>query len=697
MIQKRKAFVLFVVTILLVTCTSKKQHAVVKPDISKVQSSDTLNWKAFGPFGAPIPMAPVNGISPHGTGRFMCVNVHPDNDKDILIGHATSGVFRSLDGGITWKQTMHLGFASGVFKIVRFKANPKHLIAATAMDVGNSRQYGYGLIESFDGGESWQRNGLKFDPQEYMLDQSRDVVITDAKKEKSLVSITSHRVYLSNDAGVTWQNVYDSEYNLKHIVVSPHDPQTILITGNGILLSLDGGYTFNDITAEVSKSFGLKNGVFCLHHAAFSLKHPGKVYFVSQNQSVHFLESDVSDIAQTKLLNRQIGDVNISRLAMNLFQENGNEIVLIGTTRLYKSQPNSSNFTQWSFPLINNPLYMHDDINDIFIDAKNKVYVCNDGGVDVYNAELKTWKSLTNASVNLNASLMFGFDKNSNNSIMAGTQDNGVIRYSLGQWYCSDIYGDGGRVVAMDDSLKFSVGYAQMNYITTDGGKRFDYAHAGSEKTGHDFRLSYQKLTKTVYIANMHLYKKTGDKYFELVSANLEADKKIKAFWVDQKNEKDIWICKDDPTWGERLEKKLYHTTDGGLTWKDLTANLPILKWRSITDFYKNSKGEIAVTLEAFDKAETELNKVYVSYDGGKSFHNMSKGLPNLPVNCIVYAQGKWICGTNNGVFVYNNKTWMPLGKQFPETIVTELKYDELNHLLMASTFGRGLWGIALR
>lgn len=698
--MNRNSILLFTGLVLFFSqCKGPKPKPIAKPDISTLITKDTLNWKPLGPFGSPIPMASLNQFSPHGTGRFMCVNVHPDNPKEIIIGHATSGLFKTTDGGITWNQKMNLGFACGVFKIIRFNTNTKHLIACTAMDIGNSRQYGYGLIESFDGGETWIRNSLKFDPEEYQLDQSRDIAICDSKKEKSLVAVTAHKIHLSNDGAITWQMVYESKYNLKHVVVSPHDPQTIIVTGNGILLSTDGGYTFNDISNEVSKAFGLKNGTYNIHNAAFSLKYPGKVYFVSQNQSVHIVEASLPDMSNFQLINSNACQLNLSRLEFRLKfdKSSGTEAMWIGTTRIFKSIDGGHKFSQCGNPAVGTPNHSHDDVNEIFLDDKGKIYLSTDGGVDVTENDGANWKSLTDNSVNLNGSLIFGFDRSKDGTLMAGTQDNGIFIYKNGVWKCSDMYGDGGRMVAIGDSNSFSGGFAQMNFITKNKGRSFEYAHAGAEKTGHDFRLSYRSNSKTLYIANMHLYRKKGEKYFEILSSGLEADRRIKAFWVDRNNENEIWICKDDPTWGGPLEKKLWYTSDGGLTWIDRSASLPILKWRSITDIWKNDRGELAVSLEAFDKAGSEPEKVYISKDNGRTFHNVSKGLPNLPVNCISFAGSRWVCGTNNGVYYLDGKQWKILGNQFPASIVTELKYFSDEKLLIASTFGRGMWGISLK
>ncbi len=658
-----------------------------------------MNWRPLGPFGSPTPMAKNNQLSPHGTGRFMCLLTDADNPQKFLIGHATSGIFRTTNSGHTWEQVMNTGFASGVFRIIRFKTDPKHLLAATALDIGNSRQYGYGLIESFDDGLSWTRNSLQFDPEEYNTDQARDIAIIEPKKEKILIAVTAHKIHLSTNGALSWSVVYEGRYNLKHVITDPNDPKNIIVCGNGVLVSRDGGSTFADITDKINSTYGLKNHTHTSYHAAFSIKNKNRVYILAQNQNVYLLKSNSTELKDFEIVNTGFMLMNSSRLVFSIQWHTAlkTETLWVGGTRLVKSVDDGKTFTEAGSPLNGVPNHVHDDFNDIAFSPNGGVWVCTDGGVDYTMDAGKNWKSLTDQSINLNASLMFGFDRSLDNTIMAGTQDNGIFSYKKGIWNCLPIYGDGGRIVAVSDTDDFSGGVAQMNHFVKDGGKTIMMMHAGADRTGHDFRVQYLKSSGSLYIANMHLYKKQNGKYFEIVSSMLDADRKIKAFWVNPKNENEIWLAKDDPTWGSVLEKKLYQTMDGGRTWIDRSKSLPILMWRSITDIHINRRGEIAVALEAFDKKGEVLNKVYISMDGGRTFTNISIGLPNLPVNTIIAVNGKWVCGTNDGVYVYYKKSWQQLGNQLPKTIVTELRYYENDGMLLASTFGRGLWSIAVK
>jgi photosystem II stability/assembly factor-like uncharacterized protein len=686
--------------LILTQCRNRKQAGRTaipdKPPVS-LQVNSTGTWQPLGPFGAPQPMAEPGEMSPHGAGRFMCINLHPGNEGEILAGHATSGLFKSTDNGRTWQQKLDFPFSTGIFRILRFTKNSKHLIACSGMDIGSSRQYGYGLIESFDNGETWQRNSLQFDPEEYNLRQSRDVAIIDSKKEKRLLSISDREIYASEDGALTWTKVHDSKFSLKSIVVNPFDDNSIFVCGSGLLYSADGGKSWQNITNYTSKAYGKENSEFARFQVAFSQKTKDKYYVAAEDQSVYILERTTHDTGEYRILNRNACVINVQRLvfAANYNPKTKLETLYLGSIRLHKSIDGGINFPQITVPLNAQPNSVHDDINSIAF-HNNSVYVTTDGGIDVSSDEGRTWLTLSGNSLNLNTALVFGFDKSMKGYMMCGTQDNGVFTLKSGTWLCSKLYGDGGRVTALNDSTGFATGYAQANYTTKNAGVTFEYKHAGHERTGFDFRMNFREKSGTFYLANTHLYKRKDNRYFEILTSKLSADRKIKAFWVNPGNENEIWLARDEPTWGGELLGKLFYTSDGGVTWLDHTNRLPILSWRTITDIHVNRQGQIAVTLEAFDKKNSEIHKVYMSLDGGYTFINASNGLPNVPANTIIFANEHWICGNNNGIYIMRGDKWEPYGNGFPATIVTELKYFEDAGILYASTFGRGIWGMKL-
>lgn len=94
-----------------------------------------------------------------------------------------------------------------------------------------------------------------------------------------------------------------------------------------------------------------------------------------------------------------------------------------------------------------------------------------------------------------------------------------------------------------------------------------------------------------------------------------------------------------------------------------------------------------------------EKDKVYFSNDGGISWKNISYNLPNVPVNRIVYDTNhkKLYIGNDLGVYQLENQRWKLLGKKLPKVIVTSMFLDFYRNELVISTFGQGIWYIPLK
>ena len=103
----------------------------------------------------------------------------------------------------------------------------------------------------------------------------------------------------------------------------------------------------------------------------------------------------------------------------------------------------------------------------------------------------------------------------------------------------------------------------------------------------------------------------------------------------------------------------------------------------NITDVVvaNNNPDRLWVTFSGYNSNE----KVYESNDRGANWINItSSGLPNLPVNCIVYQKltnDDLYVGTDIGVY-YRDKTmneWVPYMNGMPNVIISELEihYDK--------------------
>jgi hypothetical protein len=87
---------------------------------------------------------------------------------------------------------------------------------------------------------------------------------------------------------------------------------------------------------------------------------------------------------------------------------------------------------------------------------------------------------------------------------------------------------------------------------------------------------------------------------------------------------------------------------------------------------------------------------VYETTTGGATWTDVSVGLPDVPMDDVVYENGKIVVATDFGVFTSadNGATWFRYGTGLPNVVVVQLTQDP-NGNLVAATHGRGIWTIA--
>jgi len=193
------------------------------------------------------------------------VRVHPTNPDIVYVsalGHAYGkneerGVFKTTDGGVTWKKVLYKGDAAGAEDLVIDPSNPE-TVYATIWQVYRTpyKMWGgggeSGLFKSTDGGATWTDLTKKPGMPAGTVGKIGVVVSpADSKRVWAIVESDNGGLYRSDDAGMNWKLVNDERklrqraFYYSRIVADPKDKNVIYGLNVGFFKSKDGGVTFD--------------------------------------------------------------------------------------------------------------------------------------------------------------------------------------------------------------------------------------------------------------------------------------------------------------------------------------------------------------------------------------------------------------------------------------------------------------------
>lgn len=140
---------------------------------------------------------------------------------------------------------------------------------------------------------------------------------------------------------------------------------------------------------------------------------------------------------------------------------------------------------------------------------------------------------------------------------------------------------------------------------------------------------------------------------------------------------------------------RLHVTMDGGKNWTDLTGNVPTQKWYSRVVPSQHAEGTVYITQRGREDDDF-APYIYKSTDYGKTFTTLVNNIPAGPVNVIRENPANpdvLYLGTDFGAFVSINggQRWEVLGT-LPSVQVSDLWYQPRDDILVASTYGRGMY-----
>ena len=201
------------------------------------------------------------------THQVTAIRVHPNN-PDVAyvaaIGHAFGpnaerGVFRTMDGGKSWKKILFLDDSTGATDLSMDPTNPRILYASMwkfqrspwGMDAGGGKS---GLWKSTDGGDTWvDLSGNRGMPKAPL--GKIGIAVSPANPRRLFASIeakdTLGGIFRSDDAGATWSRTNGEQkfqvrpWYYSAVTADPTNENTVYVMNLQVWRSIDGGKTFS--------------------------------------------------------------------------------------------------------------------------------------------------------------------------------------------------------------------------------------------------------------------------------------------------------------------------------------------------------------------------------------------------------------------------------------------------------------------
>ena len=658
----------------------------------------------------------------HHIGRII---LNPENPDEVVVGvtgHLYSpnrerGVYRTMDGGNTWTQTLFVNQESGVIDVAMEPGNFKVLYAA-----------------------SWQK---------------------DRKAWNFLGNGHGSAIYKSTDAGQTWERIskkdsgFPTGEGVGRIGLAVFDSRTVYAVVDNQFRrpkdkkdKKDKGLTKEDFRSMSSANFlkledkelndFLKNNGFQEKYRAANVKQMVREGSVKPQDLASYLEDANSLLFDTPVIGAEVyrsddGGMSWSKTHEeyidDLFYSYGyyfaqvrvdpqdkDKIYLAGVPLIYSGDGGKS-FSSISKENV------HSDHHALWINPGQSGHLINgnDGGVNISYDNGEHW--MKNNSPSVGQFYAINVDNEKPYNVYGGLQDNGVWKgahtanensrwHSSGQYPWTSIMGGDGMQVEIDprNSNIVYTGFQFGNYFRLDlesgKRKRLQIKHELGESP---YRFNWQtpiRLSKhnpdVVYFGGNKLHRSLdrGDSWTTISEDLTRGGRKGNVAYGT------LTTISESPFVFGRLytgsdDGKVYTSPDGGYSWQDVSAGLPNEYWISEVMASSHKPARVYVTVNGY-RWDDFTPYVFRSDDYGKNWVSLNANLPLGAVNALVedpVNPDLLFLGTDNGLYgsLDGGSSWNLMNKGLPAVAVHDLVIQKEAADLVVGTHGRSIYRLPIK
>jgi photosystem II stability/assembly factor-like uncharacterized protein len=677
-------------------------------------------------------------------GRVDDLAVLESNPAVFYVGTASGGLWKTTNSGTTWD--VLFDDLDDVVSIgdVAIAPNDANLVWVGTGENNNrqSGSWGNGVYKSIDGGKTWKHMGLR--DSKHIARIIVDPVDHDVVYVAALGSLwgagKERGVFKTTDGGVTWTNVLfvNEDTGATELVQDPLNNKVLYAAtyqrrratwgfnggglGSGIHKSSDAGRTWTKLTS------GIPSGPLGRIGMDIYRANPNILYARIEHQSESgTYRSDDAGLSWRKMSNVNPRPMYFSQIRID--PTNDLRVYVLGV-QLHISDDGGKTF-------VDNGV-MHSDHHAMWINPANPNHIIdgNDGGVGISWDKGRTWEGIYN--MDLGQYYHVGYDMETPYNLCGGLQDNytwcgpSAVRSRNGivndDWF--QIQGGDG-FEALVDPKDPNIIYAESqdgNVVRVDRRTNERKTIRPIPPRGEpNLRWNWNTAihisphdSAVIYTGANKVYKSTDrGQSWQAISGDLTQAVDRETLSLMGVVAKDFTIAKHDgvQSYGNLVQvvespkqagviyvgsdDGIVHVTkDGGKSWTNLSSKFPNMPKNAYVSGLIASAHDANTVYVAFDNHTNDdyNNYVYASVDGGNNFRSISEGLPKGQVVMTVAEDPKnpavLYAGTEFGLFVSTDRggRWTRIRSGLPTVPIHEIVFHPRDNDMILATHGRSIW-----
>ncbi|WP_128545796.1 VPS10 domain-containing protein [Larkinella soli] len=651
-------------------------------------------------------------------GRVTSVDAVRTQPDVIVAGTASGGVWKSENGGTSWKPLFDDQATLNIGAVAVQPNNPAVLWVATGeAHPDRITGSGNGLYKSLDGGRTWKRIGLErsFHISRILIDPGQPNTVYAGVLGSPFFDHPERGLYRTTDGGRSWEQLLftNQQSGVADVVMDPTNPQKLLATlwqhhrtpralqsggpGSGLFITYDGGRTWS----RKGRADGLPEGSGPMR-LAISRSRPGRVF--AQAESTLYRSEDGGEtwISVNNTLN--INDKPLTGIRqIEVDPGNENRLYLLADLPAV-SEDGGKTFQLLSdrLPAGQQTLWIHPDRPDLLIAG-------SEGGIALSRDRGRTWNQPETLPVGTFTSVVS--DHQMPYRIYAGTDRNGTWTGPAYRFGPDGLRNHDWQILTDGTTLQPDPQAPRFVYAASKTGRLMRYDRQSGQTISIDPLLTDSAALRTsapeaglavdpsapntLYFGRRVLYRSSdrGDTW-QPVSPELAGPSAAVTTVAPGPGEPGI-------LWTGTTEGSVHLTRDGGKTWvnlrnriQGLPAGVPI---RQISTS-RHRAGEAFLTAENFRNGGDSRPFVFRTTDYGQTWIRL---LDERRVSgyALCFLQDPveprlLFAGTETGLWISidDGKSWTRWVHGLPSVAVTGLALQEREADLIIATSGRSVY-----